>query len=239
MKNNKPTTNQKDPLLAPNYQEMSGRFMKMLQEKGGRLKEGEVYVNTLTPLTCICQDGHEFKITPEKLKQNRWCPECSKRVGERICKLVFEHIFGSKFERVRLKDWKSERGAALELDGYSQELKIAFEYQGLQHYKNVGFYFKSEEEFKNRLKNDELKQIFAKRDGITLVIIDEFKRKSDISYLLDLVASECKKAGIQVPKYSYDLDISPAFIGTSNYVKFHRIIQERGLSLPEGKSLGV
>jgi hypothetical protein len=55
----------------------------------------------------------------------------------------------------------------MELDGYCEELKIAFEHQGIQHYKHVK-HFGSTDEIQSR---DKLKRILCKNKGIELIEI--------------------------------------------------------------------
>ena len=45
-------------------------------------------------------------------------------ISEKICRKYFEYLFNKPFNRIR-PSWLSE----LELDGYNEELNIAFEYQ--------------------------------------------------------------------------------------------------------------
>ena len=55
---------------------------------------------------------------------------------EEQCRLIFQSIFKrKKFPKVRptfLRNPKTNR--CLELDGYNKKLKLAFEYDGYQHY---------------------------------------------------------------------------------------------------------
>ncbi|WP_106543954.1 zinc-ribbon domain-containing protein [Prolixibacter denitrificans] len=34
------------------------------------------YVNCKTKMLWQCKNGHEFKLTPDNIKQGRWCPYC-------------------------------------------------------------------------------------------------------------------------------------------------------------------
>ena len=51
----------------------------------------------------------------------------------------------------------------MELDGYNQDLKIAFEYNGIQHYR-VGRFSETDEALKQRKLDDRRKSIECKKN---------------------------------------------------------------------------
>lgn len=59
----------------------------------------------------------------------------------------------------------------LELDCYNPELRLAVEYNGVQHYKFIPFFHKNREAFYNQRYRDELKRLRCKELGITLIEI--------------------------------------------------------------------
>lgn len=60
----------------------------------------------------------------------------------------------------------------LELDGYSEDLKLAFEFQGEQHYKQHVRWHKDEDEFKQQQLHDAIKVQKCAELGINLIVID-------------------------------------------------------------------
>jgi hypothetical protein len=86
-------------------------------------------------------------------------------VGELTLKAFLEKIFKVEFEKTRkLIVFK---GNNLELDGYSEELNIAFEHQGIQHIINE-YRGKSTAHIKEK---DKKKVSFCKKNGIKLIVI--------------------------------------------------------------------
>ena len=59
----------------------------------------------------------------------------------------------------------------LEWDGYNKESKIAFEYQGYQHYEYPNYYHKTKTVFLKAQERDKLKEQYAKDNNIKLIII--------------------------------------------------------------------
>ena len=71
----------------------------------------------------------------------------------------------------------------LELDCYNEELKLAVEYNGSQHYNYIPFFHKNKEAFYNQKYRDELKRIRCKELGITLIEIPYTEDKRLEKYL--------------------------------------------------------
>jgi hypothetical protein len=65
----------------------------------------------------------------------------------------------------------SPNGAPMQLDWYSDELGLAFEYEGIQHYKYIKHFHKSKTEFKYLQECDKLKEKYCKLEGVVLVKI--------------------------------------------------------------------
>lgn len=92
--------------------------------------------------------------------------------NETECRRVFESIFGKPFPSARPQFMKrNSTGACLELDGYNEELKLAFEYNGIQHYKFSPMFHKSIDDLERQKERDTEKEGFCRMQGIKLVII--------------------------------------------------------------------
>lgn len=105
--------------------------------------------------------------------------------GENVCRAWLEKHYGCKFPRVR-PDFlqNSTTGRNLELDCYNEEIKIACEYNGLQHYKFTPKYHKNYKDFQKQKDRDTLKRILCKRKGVTLITVPYWIKEHEIpSYL--------------------------------------------------------
>lgn len=86
----------------------------------------------------------------------------------------FEYFFESSFSSQRTKWLKLQNGYYLELDGYNELLKIAFEVNGSQHYvKNKLFH--SFSQFKKLKRYDKLKKKLCIKNNVNLIIIPYYE----------------------------------------------------------------
>lgn len=119
--------------------------------------------------TVDTQINSDPKLKPEIKKKPR-VPQVSK--GERICNQTLEKIYRVPFVKVR-PAWLTnpETGKTLELDCYNDELKLAVEYNGEQHYKWPNWFHKSYDEFIRQVRRDRLKSELCELHGIYLIIV--------------------------------------------------------------------
>ena len=86
----------------------------------------------------------------------------------------------------------------MELDGYNEEHKIAFEHNGIQHYE-IGVYSRTEKDLEQRIKDDNLKVDLCENMGIKLIVIPAIGIVTPLNNLKDKIKSELLRLGIQVP----------------------------------------
>ncbi|MEJ2252169.1 MAG: hypothetical protein P8Y70_11860, partial [Candidatus Lokiarchaeota archaeon] len=109
------------------------------------------------------------------IQQGSWCPQCSNSKGENICRWYFEKIFKKTFPTTQLSDLFDDYNGRLHLDGYAEILinrviyKVAFEFNGQQHYEFPNFFHKSLEEFKAQVQNDKIKKQLCKDANMILI----------------------------------------------------------------------
>ena len=92
--------------------------------------------------------------------------------GERMCCQTMTNIYGVPFTTIR-PDWlqNPETGENLELDCYNDELRIAVEYNGEQHYKWPNWTAQTYEQFINQTRRDEYKMNACDRNGVYLIVV--------------------------------------------------------------------
>ena len=97
-------------------------------------------------------------------------------LGEEATRKYLETKFGKEFpkdhpEFLRFSKKKGGKGRKLELDGYCKELKIAFEYNGKQHYKPVEKFKMGPTEVQYQKQSDDFKHRECITDTIWLIVV--------------------------------------------------------------------
>jgi len=135
------------------------------------------YVNAKTKVLIICPEHGEFWQRPSSHKGGYGCLKCGKnQIAEplfRECLETFISRFG-KFEFPNTRpDWlrSPETNRRLELDCYNEELGLAFELQGTQHYKPIKGWG-GEKEFARIIRRDVHKRTECTKHGVELFRID-------------------------------------------------------------------
>ncbi len=136
--------------------------------RGGKCLS-ETYHGLTQRLTWECSYGHQWDATPNNVKNHgSWCPHCKVNVGEELVRAALEEAFsGKSFDRTRREPWME----GLELDGYNEELRLAFEYQGKQHYERVGHFQPNENDFEDQLERDARTSEQCQDEFVALLII--------------------------------------------------------------------
>jgi hypothetical protein len=92
--------------------------------------------------------------------------------GEKECRRVLQKIFNKPFLNQRpdfLNNPVTGGRFNLELDCYDESLKLALEYNGVQHYKFVPYFHKNKEAFYNQKYRDDMKRRICKENNINLI----------------------------------------------------------------------
>ena len=144
--------------------------MREIAEARGGTCESEVYGGLTRDLKWKCSEGHEWLATPNNIKnKGSWCGHCGVNTGEELVRAALSEAFpGETFDRTRRQPWMK----GLELDGYSERLKLAFEYQGKQHYERVPHFQPREGAFESQLERDQLTlERCMDEPGVTLLVV--------------------------------------------------------------------
>jgi len=168
-------------------------MQRLAKRKGGKCLSTE-YINTDTKLKWQCKEGHTWEAKPHSIKSGEWCPICSTGISERICRKYFEIIFNEKFPKVNLPRSSYSGKRRLELDGCCKKLGIAFEYQGKQHYEDIGFFHKTRT-LKQQKEYDILKKKLCKQYNIILIDIPYTVQYED---MYKYIIQKCKKNNIKI-----------------------------------------
>lgn len=111
--------------------------------------------------------------------------------GEAICRNVLEKRFNKKFPR-RRPNWNvnPETERCLELDGYNEELGLAFEYNGRQHYIYTPQLHNKEEDLEEQKQRDEVKLDNCDLNDVYLITISYNVPLSEIEELIILMLED-------------------------------------------------
>ena len=172
---------------------------RLARSRGGTCLSSEYSANHRR-LEWRCANGHTWKATYANISWGRWCPECSSGQGERICRAFFEQMFRAKFPKVRPPWLINSDGHQMELDGCSEELGLAFEHQGAQHYRHVEMYHDQKNTFLKRQRDDRRKKRLCKRNGIVLLEIPEIPNLLALDDVQAFIVRQCKRRGFKPPK---------------------------------------
>ena len=77
----------------------------------------------------------------------------------------------------------------LEFDGYCKELKLAWEYQGRQHYEYIQHFHKKCDSLQKQQERDSKKRELCKENGITLIEEGNQKQLIRKRYLIKYLIS--------------------------------------------------
>ena len=140
---------------------------EIARRRGGKCLTVE-YLGFQVPIEWECSEGHQWQATINNVKNHgSWCPHCRINVGEEISRAAFEGSLGVPFHRTRREPWLN----GLELDGYDPSNRVAFEYQGRQHYMRVAHFQRTDAAFESQLRRDRETAARCLANGVRLIII--------------------------------------------------------------------
>jgi hypothetical protein len=172
------------------------------QERGGKLIS-EKYTNANSWNEWQCSEGHVWRAKYGNIHTGGWCKQCTSSLGERICRLFFQELFGVEFPSSFPKWLRINNKIKLELDGYNEGLRLAFEHQGEQHFNTKTQFIKSDEKLKHRQNYDLIKKELCQKNGIVLIEVPEINNKIKVVDLKNFIKEECKRNNITLP-INYD-----------------------------------
>jgi hypothetical protein len=177
------------------------RIKNILDEKDGELVTSWSSCKSVDSNALFrCKNGHTWRTCIGHIIYSKsWCPYCAKdySVGEEITRRIFEYLFDKKFSRSRPPWLIGPGGGRMELDGFCEELKLAFEYNGGQHYKesSKGMF---EETYRGQNTRDRTKKRLCRDNNINLIEVKYFNYKKPDREIFYYVIDRIRECGIKV-----------------------------------------
>jgi len=127
-----------------------------------------------------------------------------KLVYEGRCRQIMEKLFNKQFAKIRpawLRNEKRDNRTGtgtnhkLELDGYCEQLGIAFEYNGKQHRVYPNTWHETKKQFDDQQKRDRLKIVRCEEENIKLIVIPD---REIVPYdkLYEYITTELERLGV-------------------------------------------
>lgn len=180
----------------------------MLAQNLAKEKEGLClstdYINNNTKMRWKCRfpEHNIWEANYNNIKNGKWCPECSKVTfyKENKIRKIFNYLFECDFKSSYLS-WNinPKTGKKLELDGFNESLSLAFEFQGIQHYK-INSFKQNLNTFLNLQYRDTIKKENCINNNVKLIIIDDNSESISNKELIDLVILLLNQENILINK---------------------------------------
>jgi hypothetical protein len=205
----------------------------VVEMRGGEVLSTE-YMNVDTSMDFECSKGHKFTNRFSHIKKGQWCPTCNKgSKSEEIARTTFEQLFNYPFPKVRPKWLRNDRGYQMEIDGYCKELKIGFEYQGIQHFSKQIFGGNLDQ----RITDDNRKAELCKNNDVNLFILTHEMPYEDFPME---IAKQASAFGLQMPSGWEDIQVNifEAYIREDRIEELREMLGKRLIEVLSPKYLG-
>lgn len=221
------------PQCAGNFQRSIEDLQAIVVSRGGQLLTQD-YKGVDATYTFRCNLGHQFENMFKKVEQGQWCPTCGKSSkSEEIARATFEQLFQVPFRKVRPTWLRNSRGRIMEIDGYSPELEIGFEYQGIQHFQAIGIY---SQDIELRVQDDERKFQLCAEHGIRLFYLTHTDAYEDFPRRIQ---EQAATFGIDVSHidFAQEVDLSSAYIRTDRLQELRALLEPKKIRVLSKKWL--
>lgn len=198
-------------------------------EKGGKCLS-ESYTNCGTLLSWRCSEGHTWKANYSSIKhQETWCPVCSQNLGERICRAFFEQLFKTDFPSVFVEWLRTEKGRKMQLDGYSEKLRLAFEHQGQQHYDKHHYNLTGNASLMTIKKRDVYKRQECAKNGVLLIQVPCVLTMLGTEKVKGFIKTELLNNNRSLPEGFDDIEVDLSDTSNSKYYKeLEQVAESKG-----------
>lgn len=168
------------PFCAKNRPLTNEEFIDRLKKINGDkcTYEKTVYKTTHEPVIVTCKEHGDFKNLPSNLLRGQGCPICK---NYKLEMKVFEFLKGGgfNFEFQKRFKWLGKQS----IDFYIDELKIAIECQGIQHFEEVSFF--DSHNLEQRIQLDKRKKELCSEHGIEIIYYTDCKEHINNKDILD------------------------------------------------------
>jgi len=183
---------------------------QLAENRGGKCLSKE-YLSDRGKLLWQCIDGHTWQTSPGNIKSGTWCPHCHIYFGEEIVRLFFEKTFGKKFPKSRPSFLKEQGSSIVELDGYNEELGIAFEHHGRQHYKSSKHFHRDKNSYRTIQERDRARAELCRKSRVKLIVVPSVPDLLPINELPKFLQSEFKRRKINIQAVPKRLNINVVY----------------------------
>jgi len=198
--------------------------------RGGKLISDAYIFGRREKLLWECEAGHQFLASPRHVisGMKSWCPECKLTYSEKRIRIAFEAIFDDTFPNTRPSFLIANKGKPLELDGYNEALKLAFEFDGEQHFKPQRFRSANNtQDLEELKKRDELKTKLCAENNITILRFNYLDNFEDIPQLIkSRIPTERKD--LLTYNFQPKPDYSTAYLPQNPLIELSLIAEARG-----------
>jgi len=223
------------PTCAGNLPKSLEELRAVAEARGGKLLSLS-YINVGATYDFECSRGHQFSNQYKHVVgRGQWCPTCNKgSKSEELARVAFEHVFGVPFPKKRPEWLRNERGNQMELDGFAEDIGIAFEYQGIQHF-TKSLFGKSVDQ---RIKDDEKKLQLCKNHQVRLFYLTHEMVYQDFA---EEIERQCLEFEIDTSKlnFSKKIDFDKAYIRDDRLEKLKSILEQKRIEVISTKWIGI
>lgn len=145
------------------------QYQSELIEKNINIEVIEAYKNAVTPILHRClKCDYEWLVAPNNILRGSGCPKCKESHGEKLISNWLKNHNIEFISQYRFEDCKDKH--TLPFDFYLPKNNICIEYQGEQHYREIG-YFGGYDGFQTRKLHDQIKKNYCQNNDILLLQI--------------------------------------------------------------------